>query len=251
MQFPSLLCQKSLRATRCSGSRGISDNKGLPCWKWKIWESGGEKKRGEGWGSTMRKRGRRKGDGGDGGIMLRVVLFVVPLTGSWGGSWKAKPLTVNITPQFHQTQLHCVTFRPSHSFKPNQERFTFPFLFISSNFVDLVVLLTDFVLLSCVSRLHKVKPFLFFYLFWFDTPLGVCTGCFVFEKWPDSLWHSCAWVLSGSSSSVQIDVASIKNRRGAYFPRTWSESRSWDASEMSRGAPGGITSIVSNGCNQL
>lgn len=54
--------------------------------------------------------------------------------------------------------------------------------------------------------------------------------------------------LPQSICSVQLDMASVKNKLGTYSPWTRAESRFWNTFEMCYGAPGGITSIV---CIQL
>lgn len=56
--------------------------------------------------------------------------------------------------------------------------------------------------------------------------------------------------LPQSICSVQLGMASVKNKLGTYSPRTRAESHFWNT-EMCCGASGGFTSIVSNVYIQL
>lgn len=57
--------------------------------------------------------------------------------------------------------------------------------------------------------------------------------------------------LPQSICSVQLGMASVKNKLGTYSLRTRAESHFWNTSEMCCGASGGFTSIVSNVYIQL
>lgn len=131
-------------------------------------------------------------------------------------------------------------FRPPHDFISHREHFTsgasFPPDFVSLlrlclfHYFSLIV-----VLLLWMSRLRIVMVS-FFVCF---QKWNMSTGCFILKI--NQILHAVP--VPDSMCSVQLDVASVTNRLGAYSPQSRVESRLWDASETRCGMTASKTDL--------
>lgn len=134
-----------------------------------------------------------------------------------------------------------VGFMPHHE-GLRSGAFCLPTMLICSNFVDLVIFL------PFVNRWCSWNWYIFFISFW-----SVRISSLVFWKWTGFSILFLSDFLPGSISSVQINVAFIKNRPDAYSPQSqlpllghaWNKPQraSWNHKWLSR-----MAAISSSGC---